>query len=146
MTETTKTILIAGATGYLGRHLVQEYAAKSGWRIKALVRRKVDFSHDVELVMAEATTPESLKRIMDGVDLVVSALGITRQQDGLTYQQVFPDWYWYGNAGGEAWRPSPQGVFLQYCKEQQRCRLRSCQDNTIDRTISSNTIMILFSL
>ena len=40
------------------------------------------------LVLAQATEPESLQDKLEGVDLVVSALGITRQRDGLTYQQV----------------------------------------------------------
>ena len=35
----TKTVLIAGATGYLGRHLVAEYMER-GWNVIALARRK----------------------------------------------------------------------------------------------------------
>jgi hypothetical protein len=37
------------------------------------------------LIEAEATNPETLSGLMDGIDLVVSALGITRQADGLSY-------------------------------------------------------------
>lgn len=80
-----KTVLIAGATGYLGRFLVQEYARR-GWRVKALVRRDADLP--AEMVHAEATRPDTLEGTMDGVDLVISALGITRQRDGLTYRDV----------------------------------------------------------
>ena len=36
----------------------------------------------------KATHPESLAGVMDGVDVTVSALGITRQVDGLTYYDV----------------------------------------------------------
>lgn len=84
-----KTVLIAGATGYLGGHLVTEYKAR-GWRVHALVRcanRASGLGAD-KLIEAEATRPETLGAIMDGVDLVVSALGITRQKDGLSYRQV----------------------------------------------------------
>ena len=84
-----KTVLIAGATGYLGRYLCAEYERR-GWYVVALVRdagRAGDMPAD-SLVEAEATQPETLRGIMAGVDLVVSALGITRQADGLGYWDV----------------------------------------------------------
>lgn len=84
-----KTVLIAGATGYLGRHLCAEYERR-GWYVVALVRnaaRAGDLTAD-SLVEAQATVPETLSGIMSGVDLVVSALGITRQADGLGYMDV----------------------------------------------------------
>lgn len=84
-----KRVLIAGATGYLGRFLCAEYQRR-GWLVSALVRSaKAEASLPAEtIVMAEATQPETLKGIMQGVDLVVSALGITRQTDGLSYWDV----------------------------------------------------------
>ncbi|HCQ65994.1 MAG TPA: NAD(P)-dependent oxidoreductase [Rhodobacteraceae bacterium] len=84
-----KTVLIAGATGYLGRHLCAEYERR-GWYVVALVRdgaRAGDLPAD-SLVEARATEPETLCGIMSGVGLVVSALGITRQADGLGYMDV----------------------------------------------------------
>jgi uncharacterized protein YbjT (DUF2867 family) len=84
-----KTVFIAGATGYLGRHLCAEYSRR-GWYVTALVRdreRAANLAADT-LVEAEATRPEALAGVMDGVDLIVSALGITRQADGLTYRDV----------------------------------------------------------
>jgi len=84
-----QSVFIAGATGYLGRFLCAEYRAR-GWHVTALVRdrgRAGDLEAD-RLVEAEATRPETLAGVMDGTDLVVSALGITRQADGLTYRDV----------------------------------------------------------
>jgi uncharacterized protein YbjT (DUF2867 family) len=84
-----KRVLIAGATGYLGQFLCKEYQ-KRGWYVAALVRkssRGVDLSAD-RIVEAEATWPETLTGIMNDVDLVVSALGITRQADGVGYWDV----------------------------------------------------------
>lgn len=84
-----QSVSIAGATGYLGRFLCAEYRAR-GWRVTALVRdrgRAGDVDAD-RLVEAEATRPETLAGVMEGTDLVVSALGITRQADGLTYRDV----------------------------------------------------------
>ncbi|QQA41955.1 SDR family oxidoreductase [Pelagovum pacificum] len=81
-------VLVAGATGYLGRFLCAEYARR-GHHVTALVRdtARGEGLADV-LVEAEATRPETLRGIMDGVDLVVSSLGITRQTDGLGYREV----------------------------------------------------------
>jgi uncharacterized protein YbjT (DUF2867 family) len=81
-------VLVAGATGYLGRFLCAEYARR-GHHVTALVRdtAKAGGLADV-LVEGEATRPETLRGIMDGVDLVVSSLGITRQADGLGYREV----------------------------------------------------------
>ncbi|MEX6632037.1 SDR family oxidoreductase [Hyphococcus lacteus] len=86
-----KTVLIAGATGYLGSFLTEAYK-RAGYRVKALSRqadqiRENDLWVD-EIYVGEATKVESLRGICDGVDLVVSALGITRQQDGMSYEQV----------------------------------------------------------
>ncbi|EAQ04137.1 hypothetical protein OB2597_08344 [Pseudooceanicola batsensis HTCC2597] len=81
-------VLVAGATGYLGRFLCAEYARR-GHHVTALVRdaRRAEGLADV-LVEAEVTRPETLRGIMDGMDLVVSSLGITRQADGLGYLEV----------------------------------------------------------
>jgi uncharacterized protein YbjT (DUF2867 family) len=81
-------VLVAGATGYLGRHLCAEHARR-GHHVTALVRdaTRAPYLADV-LVEAEATRAETLGGIMDGIDLVVSSLGITRQADGLGYREV----------------------------------------------------------
>ncbi|UYV36798.1 SDR family oxidoreductase [Rhodobacteraceae bacterium D3-12] len=84
-----KRVLIAGATGYLGRYLCAEYQAR-GWHVTALVRKAssgVALAAD-RIVQAEATWPETLVGTMAGIDLVVSALGITRQADGVGYWDV----------------------------------------------------------
>jgi uncharacterized protein YbjT (DUF2867 family) len=86
-----KKVLVAGATGYLGRYLVKELK-KQGYWVQALARntKKLEgFSEYIdELFEAEVTKPESLNGICDGVDVVISTIGITRQKDGLTYLDV----------------------------------------------------------
>lgn len=86
-----RRVLIAGATGYLGQHLVREFRA-NGWYVLALVRsaeraRQSGLEADA-MIEAEATRPRDLHGIMDGLHLVVSSLGITRQKDGLSYRDV----------------------------------------------------------
>lgn len=86
-----KRILIAGATGYLGRYLVDAFAA-AGWQVHALVRdaakAKSQGLKAHQLRQAQATDPTTLPDVMKDIDVVISALGITRQRDGLTYQDV----------------------------------------------------------
>lgn len=81
-------VLVAGATGYLGRFLCAEYARR-GHHVTALVRDTARAEGLADLLIeAEATRPETLAGVMDGIDLVVSSLGITRQADGLGYREV----------------------------------------------------------
>lgn len=84
-----KRVLIAGATGYLGRYLCAE-CQRRGCHVTAIVRKKStagDLNADA-LIEAEVTVPETLVGVMSGIDLVVSALGITRQADGVGYWDV----------------------------------------------------------
>jgi len=84
-----KRVSIAGATGYLGRHLCAEYQQR-GWYVIALVRKATQAAPIAadQLIEAQATDPLTLKGVMAGADLVVSCLGITRQTDGLGYWDV----------------------------------------------------------
>jgi len=86
-----KTVMIAGATGYLGRYLVRAFQQR-GYRVRALVRdlaraQQQGLQAD-EWLEAEATQTETLKGGLDGVDWLVSSLGLTRQGDGLSYTEV----------------------------------------------------------
>jgi uncharacterized protein YbjT (DUF2867 family) len=86
-----KKVLVAGATGYLGRYLVQELK-KQGYWVRALTRntKKLDdIKNSIdEIFEGEVTKPETLNDICDGIDVVISTVGITRQKDGLTYMDV----------------------------------------------------------
>jgi len=83
-------VLVAGATGYLGRHLV-ERLKRDGYWVRALVRRpeqaeKVQAADEV--FIGEVTRPDTLVDIAQGIDIVFSTIGITRQRDGKTYDDV----------------------------------------------------------
>jgi uncharacterized protein YbjT (DUF2867 family) len=84
------TVLIAGSTGYAGRYLVEEYSSRPNYTVKALVRHEPSppFPDKVQLIIGEVTKPSSLEGIMCGVDICISAVGITRQRDGVTYHDV----------------------------------------------------------
>ncbi|WP_321288944.1 SDR family oxidoreductase [uncultured Sunxiuqinia sp.] len=83
-------VLLAGATGYLGRFITQElidgdYETKIVVRNKEKVKLKAPH---LEIIEAQVTNPDSLKDICKNVDIVISSVGITRQKDGLTYMDV----------------------------------------------------------
>ena len=84
-------VLVAGATGYLGQFVVKALKAKGHW-VRALGRSAdklavVDKYAD-EVFIGEVTDPDSLTGVCDGIDIVFSSVGITRQKDGLTYENV----------------------------------------------------------
>ncbi|WP_321368442.1 SDR family oxidoreductase [uncultured Draconibacterium sp.] len=83
-------ILLAGATGYLGKYIVAELQKhKYPTRIVVRNKNKIFDNHDsLEVQIAEVTKPETLSGIMQNVDVVISTVGITRQKDGLTYMDV----------------------------------------------------------
>jgi uncharacterized protein YbjT (DUF2867 family) len=86
-----KKVLVAGATGYLGRFAVEALKAKGYW-IRALGRSAAKLApvegYADELFIGEVTDPDSLAGLCDGIDIVFSSVGITRQKDGLTYNDV----------------------------------------------------------
>ncbi|NTV98625.1 MAG: SDR family oxidoreductase, partial [Chlorobiaceae bacterium] len=92
-------VLVAGASGYLGRHVVREFATR-GYSVRALVRNKEKLSLEgpnfeppirefvTETFTGDAVNPESLKGACKGVDLVFSCMGLTKPQHGVTSEQV----------------------------------------------------------
>ena len=86
-----KKVLVAGATGYLGQFVVKALKAKGYW-VRALGRSAEKLApveeYADDLVVGEVTDPDSLYGVCDGIDVVFSSVGITRQKDGLTYQDV----------------------------------------------------------
>ena len=87
---TKNKILLAGATGYLGRFIAEELVEK-GYDVKIVVRNKEKVNlkaQNLTILEAQVTQPETLKGICNNVDMVISTVGITRQKDGLTYMDV----------------------------------------------------------
>ena len=84
-----KTVLVAGATGYLGKHLLAALK-KHGHSTIALARNPKKLPEDAAdtIIQAEVTQPETLDGVCQNVDVVISCVGITRQKDGLTYMDV----------------------------------------------------------
>ena len=100
-TAPSRRVVVAGATGYLGKFVAQEFKrrghfvrvlTRSAERLEkpgpftapAIARDSVD-----EIFTGEATKTETLVGLLDGgIDLVFSSIGISRQRDGLSFEQV----------------------------------------------------------
>lgn len=80
-------VAVAGATGYLGSHLVEE-CARRGLEVTALVRGGKQVPAASKVVEVDVTDPATLVGIFDEQDAVFSALGITRQTDKVTYEDI----------------------------------------------------------
>jgi uncharacterized protein YbjT (DUF2867 family) len=93
-------VLIAGATGYLGKFAVQAFK-QQGYYVRVLTRSTERLykpgpfaapaltSNDMDDVfVGELTKPASLTGMLDDIDMVFSCVGISRQRDGLTFEQV----------------------------------------------------------
>lgn len=72
-------VLVVGATGYLGRHIVAQLR-QAGYRVRALARdpNRLGFTCDsgVEVFVGQVTRPETLAGLCDGVSIVISTLGV----------------------------------------------------------------------
>lgn len=94
-----KTVLVAGATGNVGKHLVQVLKSK-GNRVRVLVRnteklRQVKGKSGEhiyplidEVIKGDVAKPHTLQGCCDQIDYVISAVGLTGKAQGLTFREV----------------------------------------------------------
>ncbi|WP_404302181.1 SDR family oxidoreductase [Alicycliphilus denitrificans] len=71
------TVLVVGATGSIGRHVVTE-ALHQGHAVRALVRdleRATDLPSEAQRVVGDLTQPESLSAAAQGIDAIVFTHG-----------------------------------------------------------------------
>lgn len=77
MSEPQSTVLVVGATGSIGRHVVAS-AHGHGYAVRALVRdarKKSEFPPDTEIVVGDLTRAETLSEAVAGVDAIVFTQG-----------------------------------------------------------------------
>lgn len=84
-------IVVAGATGYLGRHVAQALHA-DGWRVRALKRPNSSLGEAEatcdEVFVGEATRPETLQGLFANADAAFSSVGIRHFRRRPTYDEV----------------------------------------------------------
>jgi uncharacterized protein YbjT (DUF2867 family) len=77
MIDPVKTVLVVGATGSIGR-LVVEVAFERGYTVRAVVRDRAkarNFPEKVQVLVGDVTRPETLSGAVEGVDAIVFTLG-----------------------------------------------------------------------
>jgi len=83
--------VVAGATGYLGRHVVRALAG-DGWRVRALVRdpERLGEARSAchEVFVAQATQPDALRGLFDGAEVGFSSIGVRHVHRRPTYREV----------------------------------------------------------
>ncbi len=87
-------VLVTGASGYLGRAVVEELSQRGAHNVVALVRRQSSrvSPGDVRYVVQDAQS-QAWGDAFDGVDAVVHLIGIIREvrQGGATFERVHVD-------------------------------------------------------
>jgi uncharacterized protein YbjT (DUF2867 family) len=91
-------ILVAGATGQLGRHIITELKDR-GYAIRAIARvaDKLSGSAVDEIVTADLTKPETLERVCHGVDYVISCAGASMNVNDFRDRKSFYEVDYRGN-------------------------------------------------
>ncbi|MEZ8018453.1 SDR family oxidoreductase [Vibrio splendidus] len=91
MNDFKSRVLVAGATGYLGRHLIESLQAFD-LDFQALARAPEKLKDlgltGAQIKTVQVTDAASLQGCCDGIDIVISCIGITRQKEGLSYMDV----------------------------------------------------------
>ncbi len=94
-----KFILVAGAAGYLGRHVIAELKRK-GHRVRALVRHREQLwkrgetlapavgAQVDEIVTADLVYPQSLRGICHQIEAVISCATLSPRETQLNHEQV----------------------------------------------------------
>ena len=84
-------ILVTGATGYVGRHVVCALS-DAGRPVRALLRsetrKTVLISHDAEIVYGDVLEPSSLRRACENVDTVIHLVAAVREKSGTTFHEL----------------------------------------------------------
>ncbi|GBE02428.1 3 beta-hydroxysteroid dehydrogenase/Delta 5--_4-isomerase [bacterium BMS3Bbin06] len=84
-------IFIAGATGFVGRHLMKALK-EEGMDVRCLLRSESNAgqcrSLGFETVYGDITDRESLRGALKGVKKVVHLAGIIQERDGLTFEKI----------------------------------------------------------
>lgn len=89
-----KKILICGATGFIGRNLVEHFIKDDNFDIRAVwynSNNLTDFyNENVEWVYADLTKKEDVKKVIDGVDIVLNYAAFTTNiKDGIEKPYLF---------------------------------------------------------
>ena len=121
-------VLLAGATGYLGRFVLNELQRRN-YSTRVIVRtpsRLGTVTPNVDVRVGEVTQADTLKGVCEDIDVVISTVGITRQKDGMTYMDV--DFQANANLIDEAKRSGVKRfIYVSVFNGEQMRHLKMCE-------------------
>ncbi len=80
-------VLVTGATGFIGRHLVP-HLLKRGDRVRCLIHFKEERVPGAECVAGDITVPQTLHKAVAGIDVVYHLAGATLVTSAHRYRQI----------------------------------------------------------
>lgn len=72
-----KTIALTGATGFVGKHILDE-ALKAGFKVKALTRREIEKRQGVQWVSGDLQNIKALEKLVEGADTLIHTAGLVK--------------------------------------------------------------------
>ena len=67
-----KTILICGATGFIGKNLVHHYSQNKKYKVKAVYNKRPQYHVDnVSWIKCDLRDPNQIKEALNGVDIIM---------------------------------------------------------------------------
>lgn len=73
-----KRVLVCGATGFVGRNIVESLARRDDYEVIAVYHNRQQFGCDgVSWVRADLTNPDDVKRVVAGTDVLIQAAATT---------------------------------------------------------------------
>lgn len=81
-----KNILLCGATGFIGRNLLEHFAGNSKYRVRAVYHNKtaIEGYDNVEWCQADLNNAADVDRIMEGIDVVLQFAATTSGAKDIT--------------------------------------------------------------
>ncbi|MFX4223892.1 MAG: NAD-dependent epimerase/dehydratase family protein [Thalassobaculum sp.] len=72
------TVVVCGATGFIGRNCVERFAALPGYSVRGVFHRRPPYEHPgVDWIRADLTRAEDAARAIEGADIVIQAAATT---------------------------------------------------------------------
>ena len=73
-----KTILVCGATGFIGRNIIEHFANNENYKVIGVYHKRPPFFHEgVSWLQADLTNPVQVYSVLEGVDILIQAAAVT---------------------------------------------------------------------
>jgi GDP-L-fucose synthase len=78
MSSSKKRVLVCGATGFIGRNVVERLSSRGDLEVTAVFNQTKNFDHpSIRWIQADLTKSEDVARALEGIDTVIQAAATT---------------------------------------------------------------------